>query len=121
MATKKKNAPKKKTTTRSTKPLAAPTKGKSTLRIKTNWQEGDPAPDSPVVEELHVEGITYQRKFISCGKEVCRKGCASGRASHGPYWYAVTWNPKTQKTKTTYVGKEPPTLREIAAAVGAEL
>lgn len=94
---------------------------KTPTRRRTAWSEGDPAPESPVVEELHVEGITYQRKFISCGKDRCRKGCAEGRASHGPYWYAVTWNAKTGKTKSTYVGKQAPSLHQIAAHVGVDL
>lgn len=99
-----------------------PTTTRSTPQSRrTSWSEGDPPPDSPVVEELHVEGITYQRKFIACGKDVCRKGCAQGRASHGPYWYAVTWNAKTGKTKSTYIGKQAPSLHQIAAAVGADL
>ena len=107
---KKKKTP---TTTRST--------SKAPTRRRTAWSEGDEAPDSPVVEELHVEGITYQRKFIACGKERCRKGCNAGRASHGPYWYAVQWNPKTGKTKSIYIGKVAPSLHQIAGHVGADL
>lgn len=109
----------KKTTTKKTaalKPAA-----KAPTRRRTSWSEGDSAPESPVVEELHVEGITYQRKFISCGKERCKKGCASGRASHGPYWYAVQWNAKTGKTKSMYVGKTAPSLHQIAEHVGVAL
>lgn len=108
MKKKTKTAPKKKTT-------------KAPARRRTAWSEGDAPPESPVVEELHVEGITYQRKFISCGKEVCRKGCASGRASHGPYWYSVVWNPKTGKAKSAYIGKQAPSLHQIAAQVEVEL
>jgi hypothetical protein len=114
----KKNA-KASTPTRST--TSTPKKKTTPQSRRTSWHEGDPAPDSPVVEELHVENITYQRKFISCGKERCKKGCASGKASHGPYWYAIQWNPKTSKTTSTYVGKNAPGIHQIAAQVGAEL
>jgi hypothetical protein len=81
---------------------------------RTSWTDGDPPPDAAVVQTTHIEGVTYQRKFISCGKERCKKGCASGRPSHGPYWYATTWNAKTGKTKTVYVGKHEPKITEIA-------
>ncbi len=89
-------------------------KKKTPTKRRTAWADGDPPPDAAVVETTHIEGITYQRKFISCGKERCRKGCASGRPSHGPYWYAAQWNPKTSKTKWTYVGKVEPRITEIA-------
>ena len=106
---------KKKTAKKKTAPTSTPT------TRRTSWHEGDPPPESPIVEEQHVESITYQRKFIACGKERCRKGCAQGRASHGPYWYAIHWNPKTGKTSSTYIGKNAPTLQQIAGQVGADL
>jgi len=70
-----------------------------------------------ITQTMHVEGITYQRRLVVCGKERCRKGCASGRASHGPYWYAVHWNAKTGKSKTIYIGKNEPTLGRIEQMV----
>ena len=111
---KKKKAARPSATTRSTTSKTPQTR-------RTSWSDGDAPPDSPVVEELHVEGITYQRKFIACGKDRCRKGCAQGRASHGPYWYAIQWNPKTSKTTSTYIGKNAPGIHQIAAQVGADL
>jgi len=74
-------------------------------------------PDPVIVQTMHVEGITYQRRMVDCGKARCRKGCASGRAAHGPYWYAVVWNPKTGKSRTEYVGKNEPTLTRIEKMV----
>ena len=72
-----------------------------------------PKHDEPILETVHVEGITYQRKLINCGKERCRKGCAAGRPSHGPYWYAISWNDKLSKTVAHYVGKELPRVDEF--------
>lgn len=86
-------------------------------RRRTSWSDGDPPPSSAVVATTHLEGITYQRKFIACGKERCRKGCASGTPSHGPYWYAIQWNPKTGKTKALYIGKNEPKITELADAM----
>jgi hypothetical protein len=103
------------------KRTARPAKKTTSQTRRTSWSDGDPPPDSPIVEELHVEGITYQRKFIVCGKERCRKGCATGRASHGPYWYAIHWDAKTGKTKSKYIGKHAPSLHQIAEHVGADL
>lgn len=81
---------------------------------RTAWSEGQPPPDAAVVETTHIEGVTYQRKFIACGKERCKKGCASGRPSHGPYWYSAQWNPKTGKTQWRYIGKSEPKITELA-------
>jgi len=87
------------------------------------WTDGDPPPKDPIVAVVHVEGITYQRMFVLCGKERCRKGCAGGRASHGPYWYAKHWlaprgkaalDGKPGRTKTVYVGKHLPNLIDLA-------
>ncbi len=86
----------------------------------TRWQDHDPPPANSIVQTMHVEGITYQRKFIACGKERCRKGCADGRPSHGPYWYAMHWNAKTGKTKAVYVGKNEPSLTQISNHVTEE-
>jgi hypothetical protein len=61
-----------------------------------------------ILKTLAVESVTYQLKMISCGKARCRKGCAIGNPSHGPYWYAVTW--ENGKTKQRYVGKELPRI-----------
>lgn len=61
----------------------------------------------PAIEKtLAVEGVTYQLKKISCGKQRCKKGCARGVPSHGPYWYAISW--ERGKVKQRYVGKELP-------------
>lgn len=68
-----------------------------------------------VTETTHVEGITYQKRYVRCGKERCRKGCADGVPSHGPYWYAVGWNPTTGKSFTVYKGKELPKLETLLA------
>lgn len=87
---------------------------------RTAWSDGDPPPDAPIVQTMHVEGITYQRKFIACGKERCRKGCAEGRASHGPYWYRARWNPKTGNATWHYHGKDEPSLSEITNHVNTE-
>ncbi len=66
-----------------------------------------------IAATMHVEGITYQHRYTSCGKARCRKGCRSGEPSHGPYWYSVSWNPKTKKTVVYYVGKQLPRVDEL--------
>jgi len=76
-----------------------------------------PKSDPRVLQAMHIEGVTYQLKLVSCGKLHCRKGCASGRPSHGPYWYRATWNPKTKKTTWRYHGKREPTIAEIQTHV----
>lgn len=71
-------------------------------------------PSSELVEETtHVEGVTYQKRYVKCGKERCKKGCRSGVPSHGPFWYAFSWNPKLQKSTAHYVGKELPRVDEL--------
>ena len=75
------------------------------------------APEPTVLRTFNIESITYQQRLVVCGKDRCRKGCASGRASHGPYWYAVHWNAKTGKSKTVYIGKNEPTLARIEEMV----
>ena len=75
------------------------------------WVEGDPPPDAahgPIVQTAHVEGITYQRKFITCGK--CSR-CKAAPA-HGPYWYAVFRSKGATKSK--YVGKKLPRIDQLA-------
>lgn len=61
-------------------------------------------------------GITYQLRLVNCGSERCKKGCDGGRGkpTHGPYWYRVEHDPKTQKTSVKYHGKREPTLEDIA-------
>lgn len=49
---------------------------------------------------------TYRQQFVNCRKPAC-KPCASGKPSHGPYWYAE-WKDKTGKNRTKYVGKKLP-------------
>jgi hypothetical protein len=63
-----------------------------------------------VVETVHVEGITYQSRFVKCGKANCKK-CAKG-PTHGPYWYAFVWT--KGKPKAHYVGKNLPDLIDLA-------
>lgn len=81
---------------------------------KRPWREGDRPPPNRIVETVHVEGITYQRKFISCGRDRCRKGCASGEPSHGPYWYATVHDAAKKRAVTRYVGKTLPRLEDLA-------
>jgi len=45
-----------------------------------------------------------QRELVKCGKAKCRR--CRRRPAHGPYWYAYTWNPKTKRLSSKYVGKE---------------
>jgi Family of unknown function (DUF6788) len=47
-------------------------------------------------------GLTYQRKYIKCGKASCRKQ----PDRHGPYWYAFWF--KDGKTHCRYIGKNLP-------------
>jgi hypothetical protein len=67
----------------------------------------------PIVDSFSVEGATYQRRMVSCGKERCRKGCASGTPAHGPYWYAVKWSNTLQRTRSIYIGKHAPKLTTL--------
>ncbi|MGE5713776.1 MAG: hypothetical protein ACM32F_07855 [Betaproteobacteria bacterium] len=73
--------------------------------------------DSAIVRTMNVEGISYQLRLVTCGNARCRKGCAAGRACHGPYWYRGTWNKKTEKETWKYIGKNEPTLADIAKHV----
>jgi hypothetical protein len=57
-----------------------------------------------VVETKIIEGITYQRARVSCGKKRCSK------CPHGPYWYARVWI--RQKRVRVYIGKEFMTFEE---------
>ena len=87
---------------------AAPAYLRSMTAKKTpRRRKSEPA----IVKTLAVEGVTYQLKRISCGKARCRKGCAQGTPSHGPYWYAISW--AGGKTKQRYVGKELPRVDEM--------
>jgi hypothetical protein len=65
---------------------------------------------------VHVAGITYQLKLISCGRRRC--GRCRGRApAHGPYWYAY-WK-VGGKTRCKYIGKKLPEVIRTQAAAGA--
>lgn len=66
---------------------------------------------------MSIAGVTFQLRLVTCGKSSCRKGCAAGRPSHGPYWYAIRWNPETGKSRTVYVGKEEPNLTTVERLV----
>jgi len=89
----------------------------STTKRRTAWSDGDPVPSTAIVATTHIDGTTYQRKFIACGKDRCRKGCASGKPSHGPYWYAFKHDPNTGRTAWKYIGKHEPKITEIADAM----
>lgn len=53
----------------------------------------------------------------SCGNKGCRKGCASGEPSHGPYWYLYTPAPGTKfGVKPRHLGRELPA--DLADAFG---
>lgn len=80
-----------------------------------------PPPKHSIVRALSVgNGTTYQLRMIDCGKDKCRKGCAGGKPSHGPYWYAVKWNPETGRAKTQYLGKNEPSISDIANEMTGE-
>lgn len=61
-------------------------------------------------EPIHLDGVTYQQKYILCSKPSCEKW-------HGPYWYAY-YKPRVDatapkkkratKTRSKYVGRELP-------------
>lgn len=52
-----------------------------------------------------------------CGNSGCRKGCASGESSHGPYWYLYTPAPGTKfGVKPRHLGRELPA--DLAEAFG---
>jgi hypothetical protein len=60
---------------------------------------------------VHVAGVTYQHKYIRCGKKHCRKW-------HGPYWYAF-WK-RGGRVGCRYVGKTlPRAVRKAASALDA--
>jgi len=79
------------------------------------------APSSPApapVEVHHLAHVTYQLRFIRCGKPRCDRW-------HGPYWYAFYRDSapiggagarKAGKTRCTYIGRTLPA--ELAAALG---
>lgn len=51
-----------------------------------------------VAERFHFRGVTYELRFISCGKTKCTK------CPHGPYWYAIIPT-GYGKPAVRYVGK----------------
>jgi hypothetical protein len=69
-------------------------------------------PGALVVETVHVEGITYQSRFVKCGKRNCKR--CQKQPTHGPYWYAFTWSASGRAMKAHYVGKELPKLIDLA-------
>lgn len=73
-----------------------------------------PAAKVAALQTINLEGITFQQRRVLCGKLRCRKGCRSGTASHGPYWYAVVWNATDEKSQTFYIGKTTPTIQLAA-------
>jgi hypothetical protein len=86
------------------------------MKKKEAKKKKKPAPTHSIVRSLSVgNGTTYQLRMVDCGKHTkCRKGCAGGKPSHGPYWYSVAWNPETGRAKTSYLGKKEPSISEIA-------
>jgi hypothetical protein len=50
-------------------------------------------------EPIHLAGVTYQLRWVKCGKPNCIK-------KHGPYWYAFT--KVGGRVHTRYVGKKLP-------------
>lgn len=52
-------------------------------------------------EPIHLDGATYQHKWILCSKPNCRDW-------HGPYWYA--YYKAGTRTKARYIGRELPQL-----------
>ncbi len=48
-----------------------------------------------IAQEHGAEGVTYQLRYVNCGK--CPR-------RHGPYWYAF-WK-DGDRTRSRYVGKE---------------
>ena len=59
-------------------------------------------PDQEVVETAVKGRITYQLKFIKCGKPNCR--CATQDDLHGPYWYG--YRKEKGRLKSWYIGKK---------------
>lgn len=64
-----------------------------------------------LAEPIHVDGVTYQQRWILCSSTYC-----DDRTWHGPYWYAF-WKPPVRGkgkartggvTKTKYVGRKLP-------------
>lgn len=87
-----------------------------------HWYGAQLKLEEQLSKPIHVHGVTFAQQLINCGKDRCRKGCASGRASHGPYWYAYGWSRKTGKERSLYIGKELPSvdkLEQIAEDLGA--
>jgi len=77
-----------------------------------------PAPAPAPVEVHHLAHVTYQLRFVRCGKARCDRW-------HGPYWYAFYRDSspigtagarKAGKTRCTYIGRTLPA--ELAAALG---
>jgi hypothetical protein len=59
-----------------------------------------------LLEPIHVDGVTYQQKFVWCGLWRCD-------AWHGPYWYAYYWRPGGRRptgkgTAAKYIGRDLP-------------
>ncbi len=67
-------------------------------------------PPAAVEAPLHLAGLTYQLKWILCGKASCGRW-------HGPYWYAF-WNDHG-RTRCKYVGRKLPDEIRSAARPAA--
>lgn len=66
-------------------------------------------PPAAIEPPRHLAGVTYQLKWIQCGKRRCRKW-------HGPYWYAFARSGK--RVKATYIGRTLPPEIDAATRPG---
>lgn len=76
----------------------------------------EPGSSSAVVTTFKQGKRTYERRYIDCGKQNCRRcTTATGRvASHGPYWYLCF--ARKGKWFRVYLGKVLDTSRFITPA-----
>lgn len=71
-----------------------------------------------VVRRVELGDLVYQLERVRCSSHGCwchvgsrgRKPYPEG--GHGPYWYVYWLNPRTQRWRATYIGKD---FRELLA------
>jgi hypothetical protein len=59
-------------------------------------------------DPVSVGGVTYQLRYVRCGKPRCRRW-------HGPYWYS--YRKVGGRVVCRYIGKREPEWSKLAAAI----
>lgn len=66
----------------------ARTRKKAPPRVDGPIRPAPPEPKRKVVERRELDGVIYQREWVTCGTLTCRCMKDPDCQGHGPYWYA---------------------------------